>query len=77
YKVTYPEGKKTISPAIEFPYGETPIALNEQGGALEHVSLNATDSTLLLAGSTGSQLHVLSLSSEENMMTGEVTNEQK
>ncbi len=77
YKVSYPEGKKTISPAIEYPYGETPIVLNEQGGALEHVSLNATESTLLLAGSTGPQLHVLSVSREENMMTGEVTNEQK
>ena len=77
YKVSYPDGKKTISPAIEYPYGEAPIALNEAGGALEHVSLNANDSTLMLVGSTGSQLNVLSLTSEENMMTGEVTNEQK
>ena len=77
YKVSYPDGKKTISPAIEYPYGETPIALNEAGGALEHVSLNANDSTLMLVGATGSQLNVLSLTSEENMMTGEVTNEQK
>jgi len=77
YKVSYPDGKKTITPAIEYPYGEAPIAVNESGGALEHVSLNATDSTLMLVGSTGSQLNVLSLTSEENMMTGEVTNEQK
>ena len=76
YKVTYPDSKKTISPAIEYPYGEAPIALDEQGRSLEHVSLNATDTTLVLAGSTGSQLHVLSLTSEENMMTGEVTSEQ-
>ncbi len=77
YKVTYPDGKKTISPGIEYPYGEAPVTLNEQGGALEHVSLNATDTTLVLAGSTGAQLHVLSLSQEENMMTGEVTSETK
>ncbi|PMQ09056.1 Phosphate transport system permease protein PstC [Pseudomonas sp. AD21] len=77
YKVSYPDGKKTITPAIEYPYGNTPIAVNESGGALEHVSLNATDSTLMLVGSTGSQLNVLSLTSEENMMTGEVTSEQK
>ena len=77
YKVTYPDGKKTISPAVEYPYGETPIALNEQGGALEHVNLNATDSALVIAGSTGSQLSVLQLTREENMMTGEVTSEQK
>jgi ABC-type uncharacterized transport system permease subunit len=31
----------------------------------------------MLAGATGSQLNVLSLTSEENMMTGEITNEQK
>ncbi|QLL13350.1 ABC transporter permease subunit [Pseudomonas chlororaphis] len=76
YKVSYPEGKKTISPAIEYPYGETPIVLNEQGGALEHVNLNATDSALVVAGSSGAQLHVLQLTREENMMTGEVTSEQ-
>ena len=76
YKVSYPDGKKTISPAIEYPYGETPITLNEQGGALEHVNLNASDSSLIVAGSTGAQLHVLKLTREENMMTGEVTSEQ-
>ncbi len=31
YKVTYPDGKKTITPAIEYPYGEAPIVLDERG----------------------------------------------
>ena len=74
YKVSYPDGKKTISPAIEYPYGQAPVALDPQGRALDHVNLSVNDSTLVLAGSTGAQLHVLSLASEENMMTGEVTN---
>ncbi|WP_248799102.1 ABC transporter permease subunit [Pseudomonas sp. MWU13-2105] len=77
YKVTYPDGKKTISPAVEYPYGDTPIILDDQGRALEHVNLNAADTTLVVAGSTGAQLHVLALSKEENMMTGEVTSEQR
>ncbi|NWA27378.1 ABC transporter permease subunit [Pseudomonas gingeri] len=77
YKVTYPDGKKTISPAVEYPYGDTPIILDDQGRALEHVNLNAADTTLVVAGSTGAQLHVLALTKEENMMTGEVTSEQK
>lgn len=77
YKVTYPEGKKTIDPQIEYPYGEAPITLDEQGRALEHVSMNASDSTLVLAGTSGAQLNVLSLTKEENMMTDEVTVEQK
>ncbi|WP_426246375.1 ABC transporter permease subunit [Pseudomonas sp. TWR3-1-1] len=74
YKVSYPDGKKTITPAVEYPYGQAPIALDPQGRALDHVNLNVNDSTLVLAGSAGSQLNVLSLASEENMMTGEVTN---
>lgn len=77
YRVTYPGGNKTITPAIEYPYGDAPIALDPQGRALERVSLNASDASLILAGSTGDQLNVLQLTREESMMTGEVTNEQK
>ena len=77
YRVTYPGGNKTITPAIEYPYGNTPIVLDPQGRALERVSINASDASLILAGSTGDQLNVLQLTREESMMTGEVTNEQK
>ncbi|MGV8916814.1 MAG: ABC transporter permease subunit [Pseudomonas sp.] len=76
YLVTYPDNKKTISPGITYPYGEAALSLDEEGQPLEHVSLNATDKALVLAGSTGAQLHVLSLTKEENMMTGETTSEQ-
>lgn len=76
YKVTYPDNKKTITPAIDYPYGQQPFALGEPGRALEHVSLNVNGETLVVAGSSGAQLQVLQLSREENMMTGEVTSEQ-
>ena len=55
YAITYPDNKKTITPAITFPYGETPLVLDDEGRAVEHVNLNATDTTLILAGSTGTQ----------------------
>jgi phosphate transport system permease protein len=77
YKITYPDNKKTISADIGYPYGQEPFSLDPQGRPLEHVSLNANDETLLVAGSTGSHLQVMSLAREENMMTGEVTTEQK
>ncbi|QBF24346.1 ABC transporter permease subunit [Pseudomonas tructae] len=76
YKITYPDNKKTITPAVDFPYGQEPFALDDQGRALEHVSLNVNGETLVVAGSTGAHLQVVSLSREENMMTGEVTSEQ-
>lgn len=76
YVVTYPDNKRVITPQIDFPYGDKPLVLNQAGGALEHVAVSHNDETLLLAGSTGNQLHVQELVSEENMMTGETTVEQ-
>lgn len=76
YKVTYPDNKKTIEPQVSFPYGEAPMVLDAQGRALEHVALSINDEALVLAGSTGNQLHVQQVVSEENMLTGETTREQ-
>lgn len=76
YKVTYPNNKKTISPAIDYPYGQQPLVLDDQGRALEHVSVNVNGDTLMLAGSTGAHLQVVELSRSENMLTGETTTEQ-
>ena len=76
YKITYPDNKKTITPGIDFPYGQEPFVLDEQGRALEHVSVNVNGETITVAGSHGSQLLVTQLTREENMMTGEVTSEQ-
>ncbi len=73
YIVTYPDNHKTITPQLDYPYGEAPLAIDPQGRALEHVSINANDETMLLGASSGTELLMLSLTSEENMMTGEVT----
>ncbi|WP_280285430.1 ABC transporter permease subunit [Pseudomonas sp. BN415] len=76
YKVTYPDNKKTIAPQVSYPYGEAPMVLDAQGRAIEHIALSINDETLVLAGSTGNQLHVQQVVSEENMLTGETTQEQ-
>ena len=73
YKITYPNDVKTITPRVEYPFGEAPIALDSQGRELDHLALSLNSGTLMLAGSTGTELHVLSMGREENMMTGEVT----
>ncbi len=73
YKLSYPNDVQTITPSVEFPFGEAPIALDPQGRALDHIGLNLNGGTLMLAGSTGTELHVLSLGREENLMTGEIT----
>ena len=77
YKVSYPDDVKTITPRLEFPYGEAPLALDPQGRPLEHVNLASNDDNLIVAAATGNQLHLLKLSQTENMMTGETTLEQQ
>ena len=76
YQTTYPDNRKTITPSVAWPYGETPLVLDEQGRPVEHVTLTADGEHLKLAGATGTQLHVLALEQTENMMTGEMTSEQ-
>ncbi|WPO99999.1 ABC transporter permease subunit [Pseudomonas sp. HR96] len=61
YKISYPAGHKTITPQLDYPYGREPLLLDPQGRPLEHVSLGAADEQLIVAGSTGPQLHVLAL----------------
>ncbi|MBM7063356.1 ABC transporter permease subunit [Pseudomonas sp. UL073] len=77
YKVTYPDNHKTITPQLSYPYGEQPLVLDEQGRALEHVSLVDTGDRLVLAGSVGTDTLALALSREENMLTGETSLEQQ
>ncbi|QHF05690.1 ABC transporter permease subunit [Pseudomonas asturiensis] len=76
YLTTYPGNQKTITPSVAWPFGETPLVLDEAGRAVEHVTVSADGESLKVAGSTGTQLHVMAIEQTENMMTGEVTREQ-
>jgi phosphate transport system permease protein len=73
YKISYPDNVRTIAPQIDYPYGQTPIEVDPQGRALDHVAVNLNGGTLMLAGSTGNELHLISLGREENLFTGEVS----
>lgn len=73
YKLSYPNDVQVITPSIEYPFGETPIVLDAQGRELDHLGLTVNGGTLMLAGSTGTELHILSLGREENIMTGKIT----
>ncbi|PPV40957.1 ABC transporter permease subunit [Ectopseudomonas oleovorans] len=73
YKISYPDNVRTIAPQIEYPYGEAAIEVDPQGRPLEHIAINLNSGTLMLAGSTNNELHLISLSREENLFTGEVS----
>lgn len=73
YKVSYPNNVKTITPQLVYPFGEAPISLDPQGRPLQHVAVSENGDSLMLAGSIDSEVQLLALSREENMMTGEVS----
>lgn len=76
YEVTYPNNQKTITPAIAWPYGQTPLTLDEQGQPIGQVTVSVSGNQLRLAGSTGTQLHVLAVELGQDPQTGEVLREQ-
>ena len=76
YKVSYPDNRRTISPQIDYPFGETPIELDADGNAVEHVAVSRNGKTLLVSGATESMLHALRISTTENLLTGETSVEQ-
>ncbi|TBU99227.1 ABC transporter permease subunit [Stutzerimonas kirkiae] len=76
YRISYPDNKRLIEPQVTYPFGGQPVSLDEQGRPLEHVAVSQNGSTLLLAASTGNQLHAVRISSTENLLTGESSQEQ-
>ncbi len=77
FDITYPDGQRHIEPKMAFPYGEAPIVLDENAQPLELLAIQQTDrgpSRLGAVGYTADERLVMALlSSQENMMTGEVT----
>ncbi|WP_222909826.1 ABC transporter permease subunit [Pseudomonas sp. DNDY-54] len=77
YNVTYPDGQKTITPQLDYPFGEAPLNLDPQGRPIEHAAISLNGSTLMVAGATDGALHALKIASTENLMTGEVSLEEE
>ncbi|MDF2182991.1 ABC transporter permease subunit [Neptuniibacter sp. CAU 1671] len=73
YTSTYPNGVRVITPRIEYPLGEAPIAVSE--GPLDVLALNGTEENWTLIGGTREQLYSAQLSLTENIITEEVETE--
>ncbi|WP_370277501.1 ABC transporter permease subunit [Pontibacterium sp.] len=70
YKATYPEGKRVITPFIEYPFGEAPLAVTDS--AINELALNGDEENWSVIAKTNQGLTVANLAFEENFLTGEV-----
>src|SRR5690606_8842923 len=74
YELSYPNDQRHITPSLEYPLGELPIQLDEQGAALNVLAIQETSSGTLLGALTADNRLILgSFSSNRNLITGAVT----
>lgn len=77
YKVSYPNGQKTITPQLDYPFGEAPLQLDPQRRPITHAAISLNGKTLIVAGSTEGELQALRIAATENLLTGETSLEQQ
>lgn len=77
YNYSFPDDRRHIEPLIQYPFGETPIEVDEQGRALRVVTVESAArsgaTTMVAAVTEDNRLLLTSLTSRSNLLTGEVT----
>jgi phosphate transport system permease protein len=76
YQVTYPDGRRLITPFVEYPLGEEPVQIDPARGAIARLAVQHGDQGTTLAAQTGDgRLLVSAVAVTTNLMTGESTSE--
>lgn len=73
FDVTFAGDKRTVTPKIEYPLGEEPIVLDEQGAAIRQLSVQVEGERMTAAGLTADgRLVLVALEGSRNLITGQV-----
>ncbi|OAI07418.1 phosphate ABC transporter permease [Methylomonas methanica] len=74
YKLSYPNGKRVITPAIQYPLGTEPLVVDKQGQALTKLAVKLGDkNSTLLAKTADNRMVLSSLSKKESLFDDEAT----
>jgi phosphate transport system permease protein len=77
FDVTYPDDKRLITPRIEYPLGEDPIVLDDQGRAIRQIAVqHASDEATLVGLTEDGRMVVVGVTTSRNLISGEVKAEQ-
>ncbi|NHI01349.1 MULTISPECIES: ABC transporter permease subunit [Oceanimonas] len=73
FDVSYPDNVRTITPGLTYPFGSSPLQVDEQGRALEQLSFATNGEDLLVAAVVaGGDIVLTRFSGKENFLTGEL-----
>lgn len=74
YKLSYPDGKRVVTPNIGFPLGEQPLAIDSRGQPLLQLTLAVGDQqSLVVAKTADNRVILVRFSKKESMFDDEVT----
>lgn len=74
YKITYPEDQRVITPSVDFPFGEQPIVVDEDGRAIKKFVLRVgEEETTVVALLDQGEVVLAHFAMEESMLEDEVT----
>lgn len=78
FRVSYPNDVRTITPVLEYPYGEEPLEVFEDARPLEKLAFRDTDDALLvLAADSEGHLSLVRYAKETSFLTEEVSLERE
>lgn len=66
YKLSYPDGKRVITPSIQYPLGNQPVVVDSNGQALSQVAFKVDDESGTLVAKTADNRMVLAGLTQKN-----------
>lgn len=73
FRVSFPDNVRTLTPVVEYPYGEEPLRLDEVGDPLTALALRDSEERLVLAAATEEGVVLASFAKETSFLSDEVT----
>lgn len=74
YKVSYPNDKRLITPVIEYPFGDSPLEVDDMGNALNLLAMQRNEEQATIVGMTEDQRVIITtLTLEESMFDDELS----
>jgi len=78
FSISYPNDVRTVTPRLDYPYGEEPLELADSGMTLRRLAMSDGEDRLLFAAlDAEGQLHVVKYHKESSFLDEEVTLERE
>lgn len=77
FKVSYPDDVRTITPVIEYPYGEEPLELLEESAAVKQLAFSDGEEQLLVAASDGEHVSLVRFIKQSSFLDESMTLERE